>query len=94
MNLADEKKAMTHPIYQTAMTSQITRAYQIADRFRRLGVKVIIGGIHAWIYRSPDYKAFIMALSFSISLHSCPSARGSRLSRFNSAENILRKKLT
>ena len=31
----------------TAMTAQIGRAYQIADRFRDLGVKVIIGGIHA-----------------------------------------------
>jgi radical SAM superfamily enzyme YgiQ (UPF0313 family) len=33
----------------TAMTTQIGRAYQIADRFRNLGVKVIIGGIHATI---------------------------------------------
>lgn len=31
----------------TAMTAQIGRAYQIADRFRELGVKVVIGGIHA-----------------------------------------------
>lgn len=33
----------------TAMTTQIGRAYQIADRFRTLGVKVVIGGIHATI---------------------------------------------
>ena len=33
----------------TAMTTQIGRAYQIADRFRQLGVKVVIGGIHATI---------------------------------------------
>ncbi|KPK00586.1 MAG: hypothetical protein AMJ60_00540 [Desulfobacterales bacterium SG8_35] len=33
----------------TAMTTQIGRAYQIADHFRNLGVKVIIGGIHATI---------------------------------------------
>lgn len=33
----------------TAMTTQIGRAYQIADRFRELGVKVVIGGIHATI---------------------------------------------
>ena len=33
----------------TAMTTQIGRAYQIADRFRKLGVKVIIGGIHATV---------------------------------------------
>jgi radical SAM superfamily enzyme YgiQ (UPF0313 family) len=33
----------------TAMTTQIGRAYQIADRFRNLGVKVVIGGIHATI---------------------------------------------
>ena len=31
----------------SAMTSQSLRAYQIADRFRSLGVKVIIGGIHS-----------------------------------------------
>ncbi|MES0349340.1 MAG: B12-binding domain-containing radical SAM protein, partial [Desulfobacteria bacterium] len=31
----------------TAMTSQAERAYQIADRFRELGTKVVIGGIHA-----------------------------------------------
>ena len=33
----------------TAMTTQIKRAYQIADRFRNLGTKVVIGGIHATI---------------------------------------------
>lgn len=31
----------------TAMTTQINRAYQIADRFRKLGVMVVIGGVHA-----------------------------------------------
>jgi radical SAM superfamily enzyme YgiQ (UPF0313 family) len=30
----------------TAMTHQATRAYEIADRFRGEGVKVILGGIH------------------------------------------------
>jgi radical SAM superfamily enzyme YgiQ (UPF0313 family) len=30
----------------TAMTHQATRAYEIADRFRTEGVKVILGGIH------------------------------------------------
>src|SRR5512137_2381386 len=30
----------------TAMTHQATRAYEIADRFRERGVKVIMGGIH------------------------------------------------
>jgi radical SAM superfamily enzyme YgiQ (UPF0313 family) len=30
-----------------AMTTQATRAYQLADRYRRLGVPVILGGIHA-----------------------------------------------
>ena len=30
----------------TAMTTQIQRAYQIADAFRNRGVKVVIGGIH------------------------------------------------
>jgi len=29
------------------LTSQVERAYQIADRFRELGVKVVIGGMHA-----------------------------------------------
>ncbi|MFP4054638.1 MAG: B12-binding domain-containing radical SAM protein [Phycisphaerae bacterium] len=29
-----------------AMTSQATRAYELADAYRRLGVKVILGGIH------------------------------------------------
>ena len=33
----------------TAMTTQIGRAYQIADKFRETGVKVIIGGIHATV---------------------------------------------
>lgn len=31
----------------TALTSQAPRAYQIADRFRKSGTKVIMGGIHA-----------------------------------------------
>jgi radical SAM superfamily enzyme YgiQ (UPF0313 family) len=31
----------------TALTVQAPRAYQIADRFRTLGIKVVIGGIHA-----------------------------------------------
>jgi radical SAM superfamily enzyme YgiQ (UPF0313 family) len=31
----------------TAMTSQVVRAYQIADRFRNRGTRVVIGGIHA-----------------------------------------------
>lgn len=31
----------------TGMTAQIERTYQVADRFRNLGTKVIIGGIHA-----------------------------------------------
>lgn len=30
----------------TAMTHQAVRAYQIADRFRECGVKVVLGGIH------------------------------------------------
>ena len=30
----------------SVMTSQAERAYQIADRFRSIGVKVILGGIH------------------------------------------------
>lgn len=33
----------------TSLTAQIPRAYQIADRFRRMGTKVIIGGIHATV---------------------------------------------
>ncbi len=33
----------------TAMTAQIERAYQIADKYREKGIKVIIGGIHATI---------------------------------------------
>lgn len=33
----------------TAMTQQATRAYEIADEFRRRGVKVVIGGIHATV---------------------------------------------
>lgn len=31
----------------TAMTGQVERAYQIADKFRASGTKVIIGGVHA-----------------------------------------------
>ena len=31
----------------TAFTSQAPRAYELADRFRRLGVPVVMGGIHA-----------------------------------------------
>ncbi len=33
----------------TGMTSQIKRGYMIADSFRNLGVKVVIGGIHATV---------------------------------------------
>lgn len=36
-----------HLVGLTAMTSQAPRAYQIADRFRARGIKVVIGGIHA-----------------------------------------------
>jgi len=39
----------------TALTSQAPRAYQIADRFRARGVKVVIGGIHASLL--PDEAA-------------------------------------
>ena len=31
----------------TANTSEITRAYQICDEFRKRGISVVIGGIHA-----------------------------------------------
>lgn len=34
----------------TAMTPQAERAYQIADRFRALGKKVVIGGFHSSFY--------------------------------------------
>ena len=34
----------------SAMTSQIPRAYQIADRFRAVGAKVVIGGIHGTLF--------------------------------------------
>lgn len=33
----------------SAMTQQSTRAYEIGDAFRRRGVKVVIGGIHATV---------------------------------------------
>jgi radical SAM superfamily enzyme YgiQ (UPF0313 family) len=33
----------------TAMTQQATRAYQIADQFRKKSIKVIIGGIHVTV---------------------------------------------
>jgi radical SAM superfamily enzyme YgiQ (UPF0313 family) len=33
----------------TALTSQAERAYQIASKFRQIGVKVVIGGVHASI---------------------------------------------
>ncbi|UCB57650.1 MAG: B12-binding domain-containing radical SAM protein [Candidatus Omnitrophota bacterium] len=33
----------------SAITQQATRAYQIADEFRKRGVKVVIGGIHATV---------------------------------------------
>ena len=31
----------------TTMTATVARAYEIADRYRELGVKVVLGGIHA-----------------------------------------------
>src|SRR5512137_927100 len=31
----------------TAFTSQANRAYEVAARFRRLGIPVVMGGIHA-----------------------------------------------
>jgi radical SAM superfamily enzyme YgiQ (UPF0313 family) len=39
----------------TALTSQAPRAYQIADRFRAQGIRVVIGGIHASLL--PDEAA-------------------------------------
>ena len=33
----------------TAMAQQATRAYEIADAFRKRGIKVVIGGIHATV---------------------------------------------
>ncbi len=33
----------------TALTPQILRAYQIAQKFREMGVKVVIGGMHATV---------------------------------------------
>jgi len=42
-------KAMTRPdlVGITAFTSQACRAYEIASHFRRMGVPVVMGGIHA-----------------------------------------------
>ncbi|MEK7825706.1 MAG: cobalamin-dependent protein, partial [Nitrospirota bacterium] len=31
----------------TAMTTAVNRAYEIADNFRRRGIKVVMGGMHA-----------------------------------------------
>ena len=41
--------AMSRPdlVGITAFTSQANRAYEVADHFRRLGVPVVMGGIHA-----------------------------------------------
>ena len=46
---APDYHAMPRPdlVGITAFTSQAPRAYEVADHFRRLGVPVIMGGIHA-----------------------------------------------
>jgi radical SAM superfamily enzyme YgiQ (UPF0313 family) len=46
---APDYTAMPRPnlVGITAFTSQATRAYKVATRFRRLGVPVVMGGIHA-----------------------------------------------
>lgn len=55
VTLLDENVAIPHPremplpdlVGITAFTSQAPRAYEIAARFRQLGVPVVMGGIHA-----------------------------------------------
>jgi radical SAM superfamily enzyme YgiQ (UPF0313 family) len=46
---APDYTAMPRPdlVGITAFTSQANRAYEVATRFRRLGVPVVMGGIHA-----------------------------------------------
>ena len=46
---APDYQAMPRPdlVGITAFTSQANRAYEVADHFRRLGVPVVMGGIHA-----------------------------------------------
>ena len=45
--------AMPRPdlVAVTAFTSQVNRAYEVASHFRRLGVPVVMGGIHATMCR-------------------------------------------
>jgi len=40
----------------TAITQQATRAYEIADKFRNRGVKVVIGGMHATVLPEEEMK--------------------------------------
>ena len=46
-NLRDDHTSRPDLVGITAFTSQAPRAYEIAARFRRLGVPVVMGGIHA-----------------------------------------------
>ncbi|MCY2932130.1 MAG: cobalamin-dependent protein, partial [Planctomycetota bacterium] len=46
---APDYEALPHPdlVGVTAFTSQASRAYELAGRFRAMGVPVVMGGIHA-----------------------------------------------
>ena len=48
-----EYPAMPRPdlVGITAFSSQANRAYEVATYFRRLGVRVVMGGIHATMCR-------------------------------------------
>ena len=46
-NPRDDQAPLPDLVGITAFTSQAPRAYEVAARFRRLGVPVVMGGIHA-----------------------------------------------
>jgi radical SAM superfamily enzyme YgiQ (UPF0313 family) len=42
----------------TSFTSQVTRAYELADQYRELKIPVILGGIHAWARQDEALRHF------------------------------------
>ncbi len=68
----------------TAFTSQVNRAYEVAAHYRKLGVPVVMGGIHATMYLDEAMKqvdSVVTGEAESVWTHVLEDARHHRLRR-------------
>ena len=70
----------------SAMTTQAPRAYEIADEYRRLGVTVVMGGIHpSALPRAPVTEACLFITIVCLVPAICPAMKERRGSPGGSA---------